>query len=930
MTLTTKRDMKRTIATILLSLPLVILAAQADGDRLSLAGKWGVWLDSTDVGMAAKELGSLTDSISLPGTLCDAGYGTPCTLKPAMTKEVFQNLKRKYDYVGAAWYNRQVDIPKSWKDKRIFLRLERVQWTSVVWVNGTRVDGMHESLSVPHCYELTRLLHAGKTNTVSIRIDNRKQHDMSVRDMAHAYTNETQTLWNGILGDISLTAKPDAHIEQLTLTPDVDGGRVRVAVRLSATKALPRRSRLTLTLKTPDGQVLPAKTVAVDSMDVETELPVPDAQLWDEYSPKLYSLTAELATPRGSDISTSTFGMRKLSTDDALLHINGRRLFLRGTLESCVFPLTGYPPTDEAGWLKVFQRARQYGLNHLRFHSWCPPEAAFTLADKMGFYLQIELPVWTLNLGADRPTTDFLRREALDIVRTYGNHPSFCFLSMGNELEGDFGLLHDMVSRLRAIDGRHLYTSTTFTFQKGHGGWPESVDDYFITQQTNKGWVRGQGVFEDKTPTFNTDYSASIEGLPVPIVSHEIGQYSVYPDLGSIGKYTGNLIPLNFMSVADDLRRKGRLGMAGRYTSATCQFATLLYKEEIERALRTPKFSGFQLLGLSDYPGQSTALVGVVDVFWDDKAADGGQGNAPCDAATFSSFCSDIVPLATFDKAVYLNDETFTANLQVANFSATTLGQAVVEWTLSDTRGTVVASGETTAQDIKIGSSDLLGQISVPLESVHDASQLTLSVRLRGTARHNSWKIWVYPKQLPETATDVVYTRQWSEAQAALAKGRNVLFNPELKDVKGVKGRFLPVFWSPVHFPDQPGTMGILCRPEHPALTHFPTEEHSDWQWRDICVNAVTMNLDGINGLSEPIVGMVDNFFANRNLALVIEARCMEGKLVVCSTDLGNANASRPEARQLRYSLEKYMASEAFAPTSRITPEQLKSLATGD
>ena len=79
------------------------------------------------------------------------------------------------------------------------------------------------------------------------------------------------------------------------------------------------------------------------------------------------------------------FGMRQIGRNGADLLVNGKKVFLRGTLECCIFPLTGYPPTTKEGWLKVFRSAKEWGLNHLRFHSWCPPKAAFEVADSLGF-----------------------------------------------------------------------------------------------------------------------------------------------------------------------------------------------------------------------------------------------------------------------------------------------------------------------------------------------------------------------------------------------------------------------------------------------------------------------------------------------------------------------------------------------------------------
>lgn len=907
------------IRLLVCGMALLPLNSSADTDKISLAGQWGVALDSLGTGIEQNwQTLEFSNKITLPGTLCDAGYGTLCDTATNMTKEVFRNLKRKFDYIGPAWYCRNVNIPKKWKGKRVFLRLERVLWTSEVWINGRKAETVNESLTTPHLFELTGLVKPGCVNTLHIRIDNSKKHDITTREMAHAYTNETQTMWNGVLGDISLIAKPDIFIDEMIIVPDIDNQRVSVSITLSHTKSMSKKGSLTLTVKSPDGTTLPQKSINISGSKVECEYKLSNVSSWDEFNPRLYSMTAELKTSRGTDTKTSTFGMRKLATDKALLYINGRRMFLRGTLESCVFPLTGYPPTDEAGWMKVFKTAQQYGLNHLRFHSWCPSEAAFALADKLGLYLQIELPVWILNIGKDKPTVEFLKQEALNIIKEYGNHPSFCFMSMGNELEGDFNVLTNMVKELRSKDKRHLYTTTTYTFQKGHGDWPENVDDYFITQKTRKGWVRGQGVFEDYPATFNMDYTASIKDITVPIVSHEIGQYSIYPDLTTIGKYTGNLMPLNFMAVADDLKRKGRLDKAQNYTSASGKFSVLLYKEEIERALRTPGFSGFQLLGLSDYPGQSTALVGIVDVFWDSKGL--------ITPTAFRSFCSEVVPLALFDKAVYTNNETFRAQFRTANFKDSVLRNITPEWSLSRTDGTEVASGQLPVSDIAVGNTNNLGQISVPLNSVNVATELTLRLKLARTEYSNSWKIWVYPQTLPAVGNTVLYTQDINEAAEALSKGHKVLFNPEKNSIKGPAGRFVPVFWSPVHFPDQPGTMGILCKPEHPALSAFPTEEHSNWQWRDICVNATTMELDSLGTAIEPVVTMIDNFFKNRSLALVFEANVGKGKIIVCSADLSTDIDNRPEARQLRYSLLRYMESDGFMPEKSLSIKQIKTV----
>ncbi len=564
----------------------------------------------------------------------------------------------------------------------------------------------------------------------------------------------------------------------------------------------------------------------------------------------------------------------------------------------------------------MFQTARQYGLNHLRFHSWCPPEAAFAVADSLGFYLQIELPIWSLQVGEDPKADGFISDEADRISREYGNHPSFCFWSMGNELEGRFPYLTGLVTRLKQTDKRHLYTTTTYSFQPPHGSWPEAPDDYFVTQQTRLGWVRGQGIFNAQAPAFTDDYSASLVGLPVPLVTHEVGQYAVFPNMAGIGKYTGVLEPVNLIAIRNDLDKKGLLPLADTYLKASGKLAAILYKEELERILRTKGASGIQLLNLHDFPGQGTADIGLLDAFWDSKGI--------LTPDEFRQFCAPVVPLLRFPKATYTNAETFTATAELANFGAGPLTAVKPEWTLRDDTGKQLAGGQLATTTVPVGNGFALGTITAKLTTIKTAKQLTLTVSLRGTPYRNTWSIWVYPATVPDAPADVLITQSTDEAVRALAQGKKVLLNPDYQQLVGVAGKFVPVFWSPVHFPAQATTMGLLCDPKHPALQAFPTDFHTNWQWWDLCTKSTTMILPD-NSLS-PIVRQIDNFANNRQLASLVEARVGEGRLMLCSFDISNNLTNRPVARQLRYRLLTYMNTNAFKPSVALSPDALQSL----
>lgn len=407
--------------------------------------------------------------------------------------------------------------------------------------------------------------------------------------------------------------------------------------------------------------------------------------------------------------------------------------------------------------------------------------------------------------------------------------------------------------------------------------------------------------------------------MEVPLVTHEVGQYSVYPDLTEIPKYTGTLMPLNFMAVKEDLEKKGLIDKAPQYLQASGKLAAILYKEEIERALKTPGISGFQLLDLHDFPGQGTALVGLLNAFWESKGILTGE--------EFREFCAPVVPLLRFPKAVYTNNETFEAQIELCNYGKDELKNSTLSWEIT-ADGRSLGKGKTPAAALAFGHNGGLGKISFPLQQVTNASKLEVCLSLDGTAYRNRWNVWVYPSSVDTKWGDVKYTRSYDEAMALLKKGEKVLFNPDWRTLQGIEGKFVPVFWSPVHFPNQAGTMGVLCNPTHPALSEFPTEYYSDYQWWDAMSHSGAIEVARIDKNLQPIVRVIDDWFTNRPLALLFEAKVGKGKLLVSGIDFWQDMDKRTEARQLLYSLKKYMCGNRFNPSSEVDAKDLSILSS--
>jgi hypothetical protein len=894
-------------------------AAAVDGDSRamrpteSLAGEWAFRLDPEGKGIAEKWFdAALPDRIKLPGSTDEAGYGTKNTRPPD-----FKYLARLVEYTGPAWYQREIEIPAEWKGKRITLYLERCHWESQAWLDGKPL-GMQDSLCVPHVYELGVDLAPGK-HRLTLRIDNTKKYDVG-KDVAHSISEQTQTNWNGVIGRIELRATDPVWIEDVQVYPDVEKKSAKVRVTIGNATGKRMAAQMDLQAVAGGRSLPPQRDVKFGLTDARTvneiDLPLGDGvPLWDEFSPTPCQIRVWIRAQPALDAKgppyaathTVPFGMRKLSVTPAKqFALNGRTIFLRGTLECCIFPLTGYPPMDVDGWLRIIRTAKSYGLNHLRFHSWCPPEAAFEAADQEGFLFHVESPVWVHNLGKDKPRDDFVREEWLRILRAYGNHPSFGLFCVGNELNGDLGYLSGLVKLGQQTDPRHLYTSST--------AWslvPEN--EYNVVA------IRGL-----RGPKTDHDFRANDAKHTVPVISHEIGQWTVYPNLDEIKKYTGVLRARNFEMVRDDLKARGMLDLAPDFLLATGKLSVLLYKEEMEVLLRTPGHAGFQLLDLHDFPGQGTALIGILDPFWDSKGL--------VEPDDWRRFCGPTVPLLRMPKRTYTTDETFSAAAEIAHFGPTDLKDAQPVWTLRDEKGAEVAAGSFDHKTLATGNLLPLGAIEAALAKVKAPAKLTVTVAIKGTDIANDWNIWVYPPAA-ETAVPqgVTVAEAWDDkTKAALEAGGRVLLLPPLRTLgQSVPGSFTPVFWSPIWFPGRGAqTMSILCDPKHPALALFPTEMHTNWQWYDLLQNSRSVILDDAPADYRPIVRMIDNFSRNHKLANLFEAKVGKGRILVCSIDLRKDLAARPAARQMLRSLYAYAASDAFNPQQALDSGLLDKLFT--
>ena len=792
---------------------------------VSLAGKWGVAID----GIAGQR------TIDLPGTIDCNGLGAA----PADTTET-THLTRVSSYKGKATYIRDIDIPKAWRKKQVTLLLERTK-PAWVYLDGVLVDSCN-NISTPHRYRLPELK-AGK-HSLAVVVDNSRGVPEQIYASSHAYTEDTQTNWNGIIGRMELTVEGDRPMQK------AHGN-------------------------------------------------------WD----------------------TSTFRI-----EGAHFTMNGHQIFLRGKHDAAVWPLTGYAPADLDSWLDYFRTLCDYGINHVRFHSWCPPEAAFAAADSLHIFLQPELPFWGSFDDKDSTLMAFLHKEGVNILREYGHHPSFRMMALGNELWGSVEKMKEFVDDFRKIAPDKYYTFGS-NYYLGYQGVKPGMDYFTTCRIGGEGWgqynthTRGSFSFADAFdggminhfyPNTSLNFDEACDKAGVPIISHETGQFQTYPDYAEMKKYTGVLRPYNFEVFRRRLANAGMLAQANDFHEASGLWSVQLYKADIEMDLRTRNMAGFQLLDLQDYPGQGSAFVGILDAFMDSKHI--------VTVREWRQWCSEVVPLLVCDRLCYQSGDTLRAKVQIANYGESSLKGKTFYWRVAGKEGSMpVPDGE--------GLIDV-GCIAVPV-SVDRATKYTMLIGIDGTDYHNTYDLWFYPKAHINKKGVVVTHELTPDIAGQLEKGAKVLWMPDSLP-HTVDGLFQTDYWNYRMFKTicennkktvSPGTLGILTRPEHPLFGCFPTEKHTNWQWFDVIKNSHPLVLDNFPAGYLPIVQVIDNVERNHKLGLVMEWQVGKGKLLLCMSNLDKVAAEgHPEGLAFYESVLSYMQSPDFKPASAITVAELQKI----
>lgn len=958
--------------------------------RILLNGKWHVVLED-----------GTTGQMDLPGTLDENGIGHrdvganqwhPDAVLGNAAGEIDKDapiatrFTRRHTYEGEARISRKITVPDYGTD-RLFVLAERARALRLL-VDGEACAVFRQgTLSTPYIFELTGAA-PGEHEFTFLSDNSYPGMPKAAICYSSAATDETQTNWNGILGECSMYTRPQNFIDSLRVYPravkkeekNKAGGYVLdVCVELApGAKKVYKDAKIILQSEAlaagelEDTQTLTeiisysGEGLAEAGTDKEEnpktmeiwfrDLPLREnVKLWDEDEGNLYEMAVTLdngmsAEDKGGSTAEcrTRFGIRSFGDNGSgRLALNGRAIFLRGEANCAEYPETGHPPMTIPEWKEMLLKYRSYGINFVRFHSHCEPEAAFAAADELGMLLQPELSHWDpKDAFGTEESYRYYRAELVDLLKTYANHPSFVMLTLGNELQAqDEGRerMRELVRTAKRMDPTRLYANGSNAFYGEEGCDPES--DFYTSQSCKDVVIRGtfsgmRGYINENYPSADHTYDAAMaeirKSYTKPVFSFEVGQFEVLPDFGELESFQGISDPVNLKLIKKRVEERGLLPTWEKYVEATGELSRLAYREEIEAAMRTRELSGISLLGLQDFPGQGTALVGMMNSHLEPKPYPFAR---PERFREFFQECRILVKLPHY---TYEAGERLIAEVEAANFGKRNI-EGVFCWTLAGkksvsengncepaeikSKNTVIATGEDTEITIcRPGSYTEVGSLDIPLDFVEKNTALTLKVRIGDSI--SAYPIWVYRKTTPVCPENVYETRAFDvKTREILQNGGRVYLSPDADKESlpnSIKTQFTTDFWSVGTFADQEGGMGQLIDTEHPIFKEFPTDFHTDWQWWIMATKRAVI----LPHPMKTIITEMDSYAFLRPMAQMIEFRCLKGKVLLSTMEL-HKSQQYPEVRALQASIYTYLSGENFEPAEEITEEELSMLVRG-
>jgi len=891
---------------------------------LSLDGVWNFATDPAGRGEAEKwylpdaklpamplpgYASSADGTIRVPGIWDNQGYGT-------------ETDKVRHNYVGKGWYRRTVEIPDSWKGKRIFLMVTGISRYSKIWVGGQYV-GEHIGYLSTQEHEISQQAVPGQSVTVTIQVDSKQRWEVDTLFGASSLADYMDVAWGGIWGHVLLEARSDAWLTDLYVQPDVLGSSCTVSATLSGNNDLSDAVKLEV-FEASGKRVGETRVIMhpVSSIGqrVSAKVALPGAQLWTPDTPTLYTARLSLLKKEQVlDTAESRFGMRQFTVDGYRLLLNGKRIMLRGYGDDHIYPEQMAMPCDKDLHLRRLRIIKSYGFNHVRHHSTVMPPEYYEACDEIGVITTVEFPIvyapyipgtgtrWKKEVspGADpKPALDTYHREWAAVITQNRNHPSVLCWVMGNELYADMPIRYSFRDIAKKLDPAGIYLDS------------DGVDKALLRdQKRDRPTVAIYDIQYDEwaDPVVSTTKFSTPQPIK-PVLSHEAGNYLTFslPDLSD--QFTNNFKPFWMTAGKVKLEKLGLLQEATKWAEKSECLYTFLHKCNLESLRKNPFLSGYHWWLFQDY---WTTANGIVDLYFRPKSITKEE---------VLVFNNEVVLLQDGLAMTYRGNSRLDLKILVSNFSAEPL-QGEMTWE-------VKAGGETVAKKTvsvsQIPQGDVAEAVVIGLVLPEQAkpSKLSVSAKLSAGGKQygNDWSSRIFPAVTRPAISPVpVFV---SDAQSKLfgtwglksipgdgpLDAHAVYVTDDLLDVRVIDAMkrgacvvclggadpflnaypvtFRTTWWKAGDVPEKNNTGTFVY--DHPATRAIAPDGWCDGGWFYLIEGAKKYVIEDAPSRPDVIIRALSSMAMVQDEALLFEVGVGKGSLIVSGLNHENASG-RPE-----------------------------------
>ncbi len=838
-------------------------------------------------------------------------------------------------YPGPGWYRKKVTIPDDWKGKVPWLVFAGVHREADVWVNNQLV-GAHRSYLTPFRMDISSHAKASETITIVARVDANRKKEVDPLLGCLDTLDFLYVTWGGIHRPVTLEATDQSRIEDVFILPHLATETAEIRISIQGKKS----ARFTLAAKILDADGVPVtsvqQSVADDGAETVLMPRLAKAKLWSPETPHLY--TAQIQLLSGTEVIDARsirFGMREFKVEAGNFLLNGKPIFLRGYGDDCIFPNTICPPADKNEFRTRLSRAREYGFNYVRHHSWIPPREYLDAADELGMMLQPEFPfVGRPDFSGAPEARRVALEQWIEVIRCNRNHPSIVTWCMGNEIYDSFELAPAMYEAAKRLDPSRPVIDTDGCDFKNKDR--KTLD--FMVVQFNEGDSMG---YQDGKYNFPSD-------IGKPVIAHEMGYFATLPDVDQLKLFKNGLRPYWIFDAHALAQQNGVLDVYPDWLAASYRLQAVSLKSNVEAARRS-RLKGTSVWLFQDYPN---CAEGATDMFLRPK------GILP---AEFRKFNSPTVLLLDAARRNWWNGETAEFKFVVSRFEDAPSNQAKLHWVLKSGSATLLDGVQENLQ-IHSGGVQELSSFQLKIPAGHPSERLTLAAELidaNGKAE-NSWDLWVFAKELrTETArkgrtirsdsfcakylsaqeysggtipleTELfVTTRMDDNVLAYLQSGGRVLLLEPEPIFPTEKTDFRLSAW------DGKGPAGTIFDAKHPALSAVPSEGWCDLQFYSLIQGSKTILLGSLPAKIQPLVRCIDRPTRLANRAYLFEAQVGRGKLMVSGFNFAESIGSKDPAgiflldRFVDYTLGPEFEPKAVLPEAALKANAMKASLAG-